>query len=38
MGHMRLATTQVYVTLARTQVHADYAKYSPVATMDLIRD
>ena len=38
MGHTRLATTQIYVTLARTQVHADHARYSPVATMDLIRD
>ena len=38
MGHTRLATTQIYVTLARTQVHADHARYSPVATMGLIRD
>ena len=36
MGHTRLATTQIYVTLARTQVHADHARYSPVATMGLI--
>ena len=36
MGHTRLATTQIYVTLARTQVHADHARYSPVATMWLI--
>ena len=38
MGHARLATTQIYVTLARTQVHADHALYCPVATMGLIRD
>ena len=36
MGHTRLATTQIYVTLAQTQVHADHALYSPVATMGLI--
>ena len=37
-GHTCLATTQIYVTLAQTQVHADHALYSPVATMGLIRD
>ena len=36
-GRPTIATTQIYVTLARTKVHADYAKYSPVATMGLIR-
>ena len=35
MGHTRLSTTQIYVTLARTQVHADHARYSPIATTGL---
>ena len=37
LGHTKLATTQRYVTLARTQVCADHARFSPIATMGLIR-
>ena len=37
LGHTELATTQRYVTLARSQVCADHAQYSPVATMGLLQ-
>ena len=36
MGHRKLATTQRYITLAQTQVCADHARFSPLATMGLI--
>ena len=37
LGHTRLATTQRYLTLARSQICADHARYSPIATMSLLR-
>ena len=36
LGHTKLATTQRYLTLARTQIGADHSQYSPVATMGLV--
>ena len=38
MGHTRLATTQIYVTLAQSQVIADHAQHSPICTMNLANE
>ncbi len=38
MGHTRLATTQIYVTLAQVHVISDHERYSPICTMDLTSD
>ena len=38
MGHTRIATTQIYVTLAQSQVIADHALHSPICTMNLASD